>query len=282
MFLVALAHAGNSPGCHKVNAGNGIGSGPARVGVLGTTAAEIHGKFASIIEGNFTTGNAPKIIEGMSNTELADLAALYGKATFHQTSPLLTILAEKLSAKELRRVASAFGSAPTSLAVELSSPASVGVAYYALPQLKSLSPSAPVAAATGPLTPAVSVFQTPYEIYLDFRTAPYGALGVTDALFETATYIGGYVSAAFGVGTYIGTDINEVIENYDPDLEIDIGGTVDSMAEDLAEAGNELSAGDIEDAMDSLFGTPLPQTPTDYGDFNITIDMAFFIGEAPC
>lgn len=85
--------------------------------VIGTTSQEIQANFPSIIERNFSAGNANQVIRHLSSKELADLAALYARSRGGDASPLLAILARKVDAAGLQRVASAFGEQATLSAV---------------------------------------------------------------------------------------------------------------------------------------------------------------------
>lgn len=122
--------------------------------------------------------------------------------------------------------------------------------------------------------PAPTVDMTPYEIYLDFRTAPVGSLTVTASLYEAGVYIGTRVSAAFGAGYAVGTAANELIETYDPELEETIGGTVAQMLQQLQDAVTAAAQGGIEKSFDSLFGVPPPLSYNSPGDFDVSIEMA--------
>lgn len=124
---------------------------------------------------------------------------------------------------------------------------------------------------------------TPYEIYLDFRTAPFGADSALNALYEASQYMGGAVGASWSGGTIVGTVVSSLIQTYDPTLDDAIGGTVTNMISQIASAATELAAGQIESAWDSLFAIPtlatagsVPIPPTSPGDFGVTTPMMVF------
>jgi hypothetical protein len=60
---------------------------------------------------------------------------------------------------------------------------------------------------------------TLYEIYLDYRTAPVGSVGPPAAIAETAPYAGGWLAASWGAGYAFGTEIHNLIEEFDPALD---------------------------------------------------------------
>lgn len=95
--------------------------------IIGSTPAEIQARFAGIIQQNLERGNTSLIIEILSSKELADLAELYGKATFGATAPLLDLFAKRLNAKDLQKVASTFGETATIEAVDLYTPTNVTI-----------------------------------------------------------------------------------------------------------------------------------------------------------
>jgi hypothetical protein len=81
---------------------------------------------------------------------------------------------------------------------------------------------------------------TPYEIYLDFRTAPVGALAVNGALYETSTVLSSTLLPAYGTGYAIGTYVvGPLIETYSPSLYDAIGGTIAQIVENLSVTWSE-------------------------------------------
>jgi hypothetical protein len=64
---------------------------------------------------------------------------------------------------------------------------------------------------------------TPYEIYLDLRTAPTGAIGPAAALAETGMYVGQRLFMAYWAGYTAGTLMADLIETYCPGVYPTIG-----------------------------------------------------------
>jgi len=218
--------------------------------VIGTTDAQIHERFAGIIEQNFRTGNANAIVHSLSDRELTDLASTYKRAGGKTT--LLRTLSKSVDAAGLARVTSAFN----------------GVSFGG-----RISPDAPTAAAP-------NVDMTIEEIYLDFRTAPAGSLSVEGALYETGVFVGVRASGAFGAGYTVGTGISYLIETYDPELEMAIGGTISNMLDQMAAAASALAMGKLQAAMDRLFGGPVPTRAVN--DYAVTTDMDDFESAGSC
>jgi cytochrome c553 len=268
--------------------------------VLGTTQAEIHARFAGVVEQNFRTGNMNKIVHNLSARELADLAAVYKNAT-STPSVLLQIVAKGVDADGLASVASAFGQEETAAAVAHYAPAVVANAFAQLPvknaaersvQLSEAltaaratggaeNPDAPTGGGGPPGTKGPNLGMTPYEIYLEFRTAPFGADSALVALYESSQYMGGSVGLVWKGATTVGQAVSGLIQTYDPTLDDAIGGTVSNMISQIGTAATELAQGQIEAAWDSLFAIPkvsssttVPLPTTSFGDFGVTFSMA--------
>jgi hypothetical protein len=246
--------------------------------VLGTTPTEIHARFVGVIEQNFRTGDPNKLVHALTSHELADLATLYKRAG--GTTTLLELMAKHVDADGLTLVASAFGQYETEAAAASYSPKAIFTEFQSLPVKAAAAASPAIAArvitanaiaAAGGAAPTVDM--TPYEIYLDFRTAPIGSLTVTASLYEAGVFIGTKVSTAFGVGYAAGTVTNDLIETYDPELEETIGGTVAEMLQQLQNAVTALSQGSVEEAFDNLFGSTPPLSYDNPGDFDVTFSM---------
>jgi hypothetical protein len=105
---------------------------------------------------------------------------------------------------------------------------------------------------------------TPYEIYLEFRTAPFGSGSVLVALYEAAMFMGGKTTLGGAItgGAAVGTAVSQVIQTYDPTLDDAIGGTVSNMIDQMAAAATALAVGQIQNAWDSLFAIPHAASPT--------------------
>jgi hypothetical protein len=86
------------------------------------------------------------------------------------------------------------------------------------------------------LPPSTTVFNTLYEIYLDFLTNPAMSLTTRQAWFLAARYFVGEASLAYYFGTSFGDELATLIQTYDPQLWEAIG--IDS-----AEAYNMFATG---------------------------------------
>jgi hypothetical protein len=95
---------------------------------------------------------------------------------------------------------------------------------------------------------------TPYEIYLDLRTAPVGALGVTGALYETSLALTPAIVSSFGLGYTAGTIAADLIQTYSPALWDAIGGTVAEMVNNIHAAASLAAQGQLQEAAGELFG----------------------------
>jgi hypothetical protein len=264
--------------------------------VLGLTPAQVHARFAGIIEQNFRTGDANAIVHSISERELADLAAVYKNAT-STPSTLLDILATRVDADGLAAVASAFGQEDTAAAVAQHAPAAIAREFRQIPVKLAAQGSTQVShaltmssnTASGLISDAAAggpnVGMTPYEIYLEFRTAPFGSGSVLVALYEAAMFMGSSktLAGAAATGAAIGTAVSYLIQTYDPTLDDAIGGTVSNMIDQMANATTELAAGQIQSAWDSLFSIPKVATPTTVpvapfssGDFGVATPLLDF------
>lgn len=110
---------------------------------------------------------------------------------------------------------------------------------------------------------------TPYEIYLDFRTAPVGALGVTGALWETSvvlsTRLGGAYYTGYEIGTYV---VAPLVQNYAPNLYNAIGSSIANIVDTLTTswAGGVSAAGQAQQSTAPLFQCTNSQM-TDFSSF---------------
>lgn len=165
-------------------------------------------RFVGVVEQNFRTGDANKIVHALTIHELADLATLYRGAGGSTT--LLRLMAAKVDAQGLAQVASAFGQAETAAAIDVYAPASVRSQFKELPIQNAAEPSLSVRSilqgqrldgmvtdiARGPTLDAPNLNMTPYEIYLDFRTAPFGSSTVASSLYEAGNFMSGPLGKA--------------------------------------------------------------------------------------
>lgn len=247
---------------------------------LGSTPEEIQQKFAAIQEMNFAQGNAKLIISRLSDKELASIAYYYNQSAPAGENGLLRIIAQKADAGSLVRVAKAFGSAATQQAVKNFAPASVQQDFSREMAMNPgiSSRAATAAEATVPMASASTEAQSLADgeqamdhIYLDYRTAPVGNTSVQAGLMEAGMYAS---LGATSLGWWIGHDVLGPVANYevqknDPSLYNDIGGTIDSAIQNIANAGTELQQGQYENAWDSVFGSPLGLLGDFSGDWNV-------------
>lgn len=245
----------------------------------GTDApAAIHRNFPQIIEQNFAQLGAARVtalVDSMTDRELHDLAQLYvnASADTSRMQSLLPVLANRLDAGRLARISKHFGYAATYDAVVRVAPAKAfeftqrsSPAYAAPATGAVIAPPRAVASGmgqslksgTGFASPAADIGRfldmTPNEIYLDFRTAPVGALGPTGALYETANVLAVGVGRAATVGVMVGTVARRLIETYSPELYDAIGGTVAAAVDNIESANGAVSRGHYEEAAGDLFG----------------------------
>ncbi|RQP26257.1 hypothetical protein DZC73_04280 [Albitalea terrae] len=217
-------------------------------------APTIHKNFPQIIEQNFARLNSTTsvtLVNNLTDKELASLARNYDNAVndLGRAPRLHAVLAYRLDAPHLARLANYFGYAPIYAAI-------VTVAPEKAVQFDSLANRS--AQALGGTRTAQGLgqylFFTPEEIYLDFRTMPVGSLGATGAAFETGVTLSNGVGAAFFVGWTGGSALGWVLQEYCPDTYDAIGGTVSNMLDRLKDANDDLKKGQIEKSVGDLFG----------------------------
>lgn len=214
----------------------------------------VHKNLPQLIEQNLamrSVQGATAVIDNLTDKELGDLAHFYTQAlndTGHR-GLLLPILAYRLDGVRLGRLSKHFGYAPVYAAVVQFTPEKIE-AFNAN--------SSPSYMGSGGVSTYAGAGQflnyTLYEIYLSFRTAPVGALGVTGALYETGATIAQPLGWAFLAGTTAGIATGSLIQTYNPPLWDAIGGTVAGMVDNITKAGSQLLQGDAEKAAGSLFG----------------------------
>ena len=243
--------------------------------IQGNTPQQIHERFTALIENNFETGKAEQIVQNLSAKELSSLATRYQAESTQGTTPLLAIMAKRLSDHSLVKVAAAFGSTNVANAVNTYSSQSVRDAFT------TELAAAPIPTGVKPMAgPAPTVDMTIEEIYLEFRTAPIGSLSIPGALSETAMFAGKNLSLAAWAGWEIGGQINNTINEYDPSLGDAIGGTEQGMLNAIQNAGNDVQQGQYLKGVDDLFGLPIWESgdPSgDYDDFPQMLDYFDYI-----
>jgi hypothetical protein len=243
-------------------------------GFLGTTPAEIDSKFATVLESNFSNGQAKKILTRLTNRELHDIADRYYATNVGRPSELLNIMARQLDGKSLTRVAAAFGYENVQRAVTAYSPGNVQIEFTRNASSIALGVPTPMAG------PAPNINMTLQEIYLEFRTAPVGSLSPSAALTETSIYAGAYLYGAWKVGTAIGTQIYGLIQTYDPALDDAIGGTESVIVDELNarvsgifNSNTQENQGYQEHITDGMYGYPVTDSHYNFGDWSDTWEM---------
>lgn len=252
----------------------------------GRTPEEIQQKFAVVIARNLSKSDASTIVSRLTDKELSDLATLYQASAPAGDTSIYRELAKHLDAKQLVRAAVAFGTAPISTAVHSFSDANVQRAFSAqmvmnLQASHSDGPNRAGVLAMGTMAASASqrLFMTLQEIYLDYRTDPVGSLGVRDALVETGMDVTPELWGAAQGGTWVGQQLNNLIETYAPGLDDAIGGTEYSIILDINSATTEFEQGQYEQSMDSLFGSPLGSIGDYTGDDDVGASYGFYEGE---
>jgi hypothetical protein len=194
---------------------------------LHQSAAQIHANFAYQMEANFSGAKTTKLLHRLTPGEMIMLVKAYGAARGANTATLdESVTRYGLAADVLR-----YRNAKASL-------------------LRAKTTIGPRVTFVGPVP---TFDMTPYEIYLDFRTAS-GGISITSSLAEAAIYIGTNVALAAGTGYAVGTGISNVIEAVSPSTNDAIGGTVAGMVDQLSAATSAAMEGEITAAINDLFG----------------------------
>lgn len=203
----------------------------------GTDArAEVHACFPAIVEQNFAQRDAISVTaltDALTPLEWSHLALLYRAADDDLTGErkLLSVLAHRLDQRRLLRLAQHFDTHELLAAVVAVAPQKADAAFLAAMDAVGARKRQNAAGGSG-LGRFLNM--TPYEIYLDFRTAPDGALGVGGALWEAATVLSRGVAAAGLTGYEIGQLIvSPLIQNYAPSLHIAIGDAIGPIVDSL-------------------------------------------------
>lgn len=246
--------------------------------IFGRTQTEVDQHFTAVIESNFDSIGAERVLNQLTDSELAGLAARYKVKAGTNGTKLLAIFASRLSDRALLRVASAFGTDAVVQAVNAHASPAVKASFLAKVAMVTPLVLTPMQAPGGgilppPPPPSTNWTNTLQDIYLDYRTSPTLELGVGESLSATAIYTVGAVAGAWEAGTQIGNGINYLITNYDPSLGDAIGGTVAGMINAGNTAATELEQGHLQNAFDSLFGLPISNSTDPSGPDNLTAPM---------
>lgn len=243
--------------------------------VIGTTPEAIARNFTSVITRNLGNSGTASRISRLSDHELEAIADFVGRGSAAERAGLLKLLATRLDARALGRVARAFGRAPVQAAV----------AAYASPETRrQFSRMSVLDSGEGggggpypsPSPPRPTIDMTLREICLEYRTAPIGSLSPQASLAETSMFSARYLGPAASTGLAIGTGIHLLIEEFAPSIDDAIGGTIGAMIENFWQASGQVAQGHFEAAFDSLFGFPLTWSSDPYGDWDVSAPMMFY------
>ncbi|WP_457320428.1 hypothetical protein [Roseateles sp. P5_E11] len=264
-------------------------------------ASAISANFQLVAEQNFRKMKSREVrtlLSALSDAELNDLAMLYNRSALNsgRTPLLLDIIAASADAAAIGRVGDHFGFEDTYAAVHRVNPANAYALTRSLNPSKSRATTASFAyggASDGMMRPdsGPTVGYTIGEIYLSFRTAPVGSLGVAGALFETASFAATRFSVAYGAGYAFGSAINSLWSTYSPSTYAAsadvVGRTVDGFANSVTSLLNGTAFDSISASVRSaigqlqsnLFNSFLPGGPratfyTGGGDFGVSSPWA--------
>jgi hypothetical protein len=226
--------------------------------VLGTDLRSVlSAQTPLVIEQNiarFGDRRLSSLLANLSEDELQLLSVIYMRAVANYGihPNLLEMLAARLSPAELGRISRHFGFAPVYEALVRRAPQkSVEFERHSNPGFLAPGPWSPVPVPAsqrnvkfivdegGPShfkRTSPTIHYTLYEIYLSYRTAPVGALGVNGALFETALFASSRLSLAYGAGHAIGTGLSYLIQTYAPALHNSIGSTIYNVVDWISSA----------------------------------------------
>jgi hypothetical protein len=259
----------------------------------------IHRNFPQLIEQGLAAMNPAQKSRFMANVqdrELSDLAQLYVNATADMgvQGRLLDLMAIRMTGTELGRMSMHFGFEPVRAAVMRSAPEKAiefqmhSSRLYAAPMagetLFWMQGAMPAITSGSRRADGVGdfLFYTLPEIYLSFRTAPVGALGVFGSLYETVAMVDGPLGRAFGYGYLFGSAVvAPLIQRYAPTLWDDIGGTINQIIENLQQVPSGPPAAPVEKNTAEIFQCPVPvenALDSTGGDFGVVSDWADYGG----
>lgn len=191
----------------------------------------VHRNLPQLVEQNIARMDVPRMTRWLSTAgelELRMTAQLYTTASMDSggSMALLDVMAHRLTGKQLGMVSQYFGFAPVYQAILRTAPgkstefqANTSPSYLA-PVYGEVAFAPAIRAGSAKLGKQGPEFldMTIYEIYLSFRTAPFGGLSVAAALYETGMAIWKPVGIAFGFGWAIGTGLGGLIQTFAPSV----------------------------------------------------------------
>lgn len=240
---------------------------------IGTDRASIEAKFATNIEANFQR-SPETLLSRLSDKEIAAIFRHYNQNKGLDGSPLMKTIASRVSAESLVRLRTIAGPAVVDNAVSSFAEVSVRANYTSQAVARPY-----VSKVTTMSGPAPTIDMTLEEIYLEFRTAPVGSVGPAAAVAETGMFAGVYVGASWESGTVVGTQINNIITEYDPSLGDAIGGTLAGIVDSSRAAVDDVSKGHFQSAIDELFGYPVTDANEGAADYDVASPMVEYYGD---
>lgn len=272
-LLPGLSLSGASTGGHRAMPGEAAQ-------VIGTTPEAIHRNFMKVVTDNLANAGTASRVARLSDKELGAIARHAAQGAPAERAGLLKLFATRLDARALVRIARAFGRAPTAAAVHAYAEKATRATFdrdvagfRAPPPDEGGGTGGATTPYPSPSPPRPTVDMTLEEIYLEYRTAPVGSLSPAGSLAETAQFAGLRLSGAWGTGYAVGTGISWLIQNYAPNLDDAIGGTIATMIDDFWEASGELQQGHFEAAFDELFGFAVTNSSDPWGDWDVDAPM---------
>lgn len=193
--------------------------------------AAIHRNFARVIEQNFACASASRVTRWLDTVEPRSLVALaqaYVNASEMKGRNLaaLEILAHRLDAARLARIATYFGHARVHSAVLKAAPGKLE-AFNAranvnhrgpVPGEMNLHPDEAHLGASQGRGYLIFLDYTLEEIFLSFRTAPVGATSVAASMFQTGLVVGAGVTAGWMTGQAIGGYLVQGMRAFAPNV----------------------------------------------------------------
>lgn len=242
-------------------------------GVIGTTPEAIERNFIGVVTRNLANASIASRVARLSDRELEAIARHAAQGLPTERAALLKLFATRLDGVALVRVARAFGRAPVDAAVRTYADAETRATFAsAVAGLATLVPEGGGRSGGGSY-PRPNLNMTLEEIYLEFRTAPVGSLSASASIAETSMYAGTWLYASYKVGQAVGSEIHDLIVEYDPGLDQAIGATVGSMIDNFWLATDAVQQGHFEAAFDALFGFPVTWGSDPFGDWGVSAQM---------
>jgi hypothetical protein len=218
---------------------------PASSPDYGPTLASIKTQFPLVMEWNWRNSRDPNAtLAKMPDVTLARMTREYYIERKGVTTTLDTIMAQRLTAANLKRYAAAMGQSSTDAVVNLYAPAAVKASYHAMANhaMVPRSEANYKALAIGLTTPAIKagavtgwlgqLDMTANDIYLDYYTATPEATQLT-ALAETGNLLWKRFALAWSIGYSIGSTIYFVDDKINPAINIAIGNEIGGAVDDV-------------------------------------------------